>query len=181
MGSKNIASVTCLYQLYFYHWHVYHWSSQKKGDIPLVLSFYSINLDFHLTTFFSYYSQKVRRLTLQIENCIRNMNQLNIPIYMSKRFGKQYYLILFSYLVITVMIPIENLSLISYGDRVMKLLIYFYVRRYPFFIWLIADVTFVFWIRQVYRLIYWKTKLIVCRTLTNIKLIIGILRQNLVN
>ncbi|KAL2746795.1 gustatory and pheromone receptor 32a-like [Vespula maculifrons] len=44
--------------------------------------------------------KKVRRFMLQIETCVRTMDQLNIPMNSSKCFWQQCYLILFLYRII---------------------------------------------------------------------------------
>ncbi|XP_035723045.1 putative gustatory receptor 28a [Vespa mandarinia] len=62
--------------------------------------------------------KKMRHIMLQIETCIRNM----------------------------VIIVIDHRWLILFEDRHMRTLIFLYVEYYPFFVWLIADITFTFWI-----------------------------------
>nr|KAF7434358.1 hypothetical protein H0235_002549 [Vespula pensylvanica] len=92
--------------------------------------------------------KKLRHLTLQIETCIRNMDQLNIPMDFSKYFWQQCYAILFSVCILIAMPIIDHRWLIL-SSRHQTILIFFYLERYPFFIWLITDVTFVFWIWQI--------------------------------
>ncbi|KAL2725485.1 gustatory receptor for sugar taste 43a-like [Vespula squamosa] len=100
--------------------------------------------------------KKIKLLTLQIETCIRTMDQLNIPMDFSKFFWQQCYIILCSICILIALIGIDCRWLKLPN---MRKLIFFYLKRYPFVIWLVADVSFIFWIWQVYRLICCKTKL----------------------
>ncbi|XP_043664262.1 uncharacterized protein LOC122627280 [Vespula pensylvanica] len=52
--------------------------------------------------------KKLRHLTLQIETCIRNMDQLNIPMDFSKYFWQQCYAILFSVCILIAMPIIDH-------------------------------------------------------------------------
>ncbi|KAF7413831.1 hypothetical protein HZH68_002320 [Vespula germanica] len=91
--------------------------------------------------------KKLRYLTLQIETCIRNMDQLNIPMDFSKYFWQQCYAILFSVCILLAMLMVDHRWL-KLPNRHRTILIFFYLERYPFFIWLVTDVTFVLWIWQ---------------------------------
>ncbi|XP_047343965.1 uncharacterized protein LOC124946785 [Vespa velutina] len=92
--------------------------------------------------------KKVRRFTLQIETCIRTMNQLNIPMNLSKCFLQQCYLILFLVFIIIIMIVFDYQWLILVRTKYW-ILVFFYVERYPYIAWLLIDFTFVFWIRCI--------------------------------
>ncbi|KAL2746803.1 gustatory receptor for sugar taste 43a-like [Vespula maculifrons] len=106
--------------------------------------------------------KKVRRFTLQIENCIRIMDELNIPKNLSQFFWQQCYLILFFVFILLSMIIVDYQWLTSFGTKYWIVLIFFYLGRYPFIISLVTDITFVFWMRQVNHLIYLKKILIKC-------------------
>ncbi|KAL2725487.1 gustatory receptor for sugar taste 43a-like [Vespula squamosa] len=93
--------------------------------------------------------KKVRRFTLQIENCIRTMDQLNIPMNLSKFFWQQCYLISFFVFILLTMIIVDYEWLITFGTKYWIVLIFFYLGRYPFIISLVVDITFVFWMRQI--------------------------------
>nr|KAF7434355.1 hypothetical protein H0235_002546 [Vespula pensylvanica] len=94
--------------------------------------------------------KKTRRFTLQIETCIRTMDQLNIPMNLPKYFRQQYYYsVLYIVFVVISMIVIDYKWFISFGSSYWKILIFFYVIRYPFIVLLVVDITFVFWMRQI--------------------------------
>lgn len=102
----------------------------------------------------------VRRFTLQIETCIRTMDQLDIPMNLSKYFCQQLYVILFFVLILTTMIVIDYHWLIAFnGTTYWIIFIYFYLARYPIIGLLVVDITFVFWMRQVNNLIYISKKI----------------------
>ncbi|XP_035723056.1 uncharacterized protein LOC118442026 [Vespa mandarinia] len=93
--------------------------------------------------------KKVRRFTLQLETCIRTMDQLNIPMNLSKSFWQQYYPILFFVFIVMSMAVLDYSWIILIESCYWKIFIYFYLERYPFIILLVIDVTFVFWIRYI--------------------------------
>ncbi|KAL2725495.1 gustatory and pheromone receptor 32a-like [Vespula squamosa] len=93
--------------------------------------------------------KKIKLLTLQIETCIRSMDQLNLPMNLSKCLRQQYYIILTLVLILISMIMIDYKWLNLLETRIWSLLMRCYIERYPFIILLVTDVTFVFWMRQI--------------------------------
>ncbi|KAL2725482.1 gustatory and pheromone receptor 32a-like [Vespula squamosa] len=91
--------------------------------------------------------KKIRRLTLQIETCIRTMNQLHIPMNLAKQFGQ--YFILYLVFIVISMIAIDCKWFIPFGSNYWKIFIFFYIIRYPLIVLLLVDITFVYWMRQI--------------------------------
>ncbi|XP_043664283.1 uncharacterized protein LOC122627292 [Vespula pensylvanica] len=92
--------------------------------------------------------KKIRHLTLQIETCIRTMDQLNIPMNLSKCLWQQYYMILIFIFILISMITIDYKWLYPSETHIWSIFMTYYIERYPFIILLVTDVTFVFWMRQ---------------------------------
>ncbi|XP_047344147.1 uncharacterized protein LOC124946867 [Vespa velutina] len=93
--------------------------------------------------------KKVKRFILQMETCIRTMHQLNIPMNLSKHFLQQYYIMLFLVFILIAIIIMDYKWLKLLGINPALIFGFFYLEIYPFITWLIPDVTFAFWIRQV--------------------------------
>ncbi|KAL2746800.1 LOW QUALITY PROTEIN: gustatory and pheromone receptor 32a-like [Vespula maculifrons] len=93
--------------------------------------------------------KKVRRFTIQVENCIRTMHQLNIPMNLSKYFLQQCYIMLFLVFILIALIIVNYHWLILFEINPWIIFRFFYLQIYPFIVWLITDVTFVFWMGQV--------------------------------
>lgn len=107
-------------------------------------------------TFFPCSLQRIKRFTLQIETCIRTMEQLNIPTNLSKCFWQQFYVML-SLVFIFLCVIVKDVQILrSFGTNYWIIFIHFYLYRYPIIILLIIDFTFVFWLRQVNCYIYCK-------------------------
>ncbi|XP_035722965.1 uncharacterized protein LOC118441965 [Vespa mandarinia] len=96
-----------------------------------------------------YVTYKVRRFILQMETCIRNMHQLNIPMNLSKHFLQQYYIILFLVFILIAIIIMDYRWIKLLGINPALIFGFFYLEIYPFITWLIPDVTFAFWIRII--------------------------------
>lgn len=77
------------------------------------------------------------------------MGQLNIPMNLSDCFWQQYHSIILVIFIVISMMVIDYQWTILIESNYLKLFFLFYLERYPFIVLLIADVTFVFWIRQV--------------------------------
>ncbi|XP_035722951.1 uncharacterized protein LOC118441958 [Vespa mandarinia] len=93
--------------------------------------------------------KKVRRFILQMEICTRTMQQLNIPMNLSKYFLQQCYIMLYLiFILITVIIADYNWIKI-FGINPTIIFSFFYLEIYPIITLLISDVTFAFWIRNI--------------------------------
>ncbi|KAI4489538.1 hypothetical protein M0802_011073 [Mischocyttarus mexicanus] len=108
-----------------------------------------VNRDYcnHIGTFIAgiLRRKKVRRFTLQIETCVRAMDQLNIPMNLSKCFWQQCYVILIFVFFLIIMIVIDYSWLVIIGTSFWRICVAFYIERYPFIVLLITDFTIIFW------------------------------------
>lgn len=107
-------------------------------------------------TFFPCSLQRIKRFTLQIITCIRTMEQLNIPMNLSKCFWQQFYIMLSFLFTLSHMIVIDIRHLILQGVNLWKTFMFIYICYYPFIVLIFIDFTFVFWMRQVNCFIYRK-------------------------
>ncbi|XP_035723179.1 uncharacterized protein LOC118442088 [Vespa mandarinia] len=90
-------------------------------------------------------TQKTKHFILQIETCIRTMEQLNIPMNLSKFFGQKCYLMSFSVFMLLYIIIKDARKLLSYGMDYWKTFIMIYLYRFPLIILIFNDFTFIFW------------------------------------
>ncbi|KAF7413830.1 hypothetical protein HZH68_002319 [Vespula germanica] len=97
--------------------------------------------------------KKVKRFTLQLETCIRTMDDLNIPMNLSKCFWQRYYPILFFIFTVISLMAVDYRWLTLLESSYPKTFIFFYLERYPFVELLIVDITFVFWMSQLNELL----------------------------
>lgn len=121
--------------------------SEEKWDF---LFFFNNLFNLFLFLFydiFCYLLQKTKQFTLQIENCVQIMEQLNIPMNLSRCFWQQCYMMLFFVFMIIYVTIFDIRTFISLELNYWRIFIFFYLYYYPFILLSIFDFNFVFWVR----------------------------------
>nr|KAF7434353.1 hypothetical protein H0235_002544 [Vespula pensylvanica] len=93
--------------------------------------------------------KKTKQFTLQIESCIQIMEQLNIPINLSRCFWQQCYIMLFFVFMIIYVTIFDIRTYMSLEFNYWRIFIFFYLYYYPFVLLSIFDFNFVFWVSQL--------------------------------
>lgn len=151
-NNKNALLVNITQELYIYNCYGSYIFPIITGILRrkvkfLVLVIYSIFLYFCILQqpLSSRLSQKIKRFMLQAETCIRSMEQLNIPMNLSKSCWQQFYVILALIFTMLIVIVGEIRILITHGVDYWTVFVLFYVYRYHIIILFINDFSFMFW------------------------------------